>query len=336
MDRRCRAIGRQVVREDRLTKECPRRTPLVTCRRSLLGSMLAWQIAPAGRAEEASGIDKESSANALPYSVVFPSWFAGDWACVAELYKATANSGEVTLADAVPGAQEGLFDAQARIGQKSAMVWERRIWEAQPGLAEGSVVTAGAYREIDMQKLELLQVPISVLAAAEALGGRNVTATLAKDLKSWDVVSAIGADPKAVGMFKIRPSNVGSRWRLRVESYSARLDPQREGTFRSVVLFGAQALDGSAVSSVPGVRVETVYRKVLEGDAPSGVGFRLMTGTIDSSRKYILQAIQTVTILPPVGGVVGLSSQGQARNEISLATFKTRLILSPMLPLKPE
>ena len=30
--------------------------------------------------QEAIGTDAESSVNVLPYSVIFPSWFAGDWA----------------------------------------------------------------------------------------------------------------------------------------------------------------------------------------------------------------------------------------------------------------
>jgi len=228
--------------------------------------------------------------------VVFPAWLAGDWACAAELFKADAGPGELVLASAVPGAQVALVAARSAVGAGSAIRRERRQWHLE----------AGGALEVPRD------APASLVAAAMALAGPNATVRplgqQGEDRRRWDAIA---------------PS--GLQWELRLAGAVGELDTGKE-KFRASEFFQAEALvapGGLAGSSA--IRVDTVFRRVPAGSSPTGGLFKIGLGTVDPTRPFIVQAIQTATIFPPPPG------PGRKSSDIALATYKTRLLLSPIV-----
>mmetsp|Transcript_34708 Transcript_34708/g.68482 ORF Transcript_34708/g.68482 Transcript_34708/m.68482 type:complete len:132 (-) Transcript_34708:156-551(-) len=83
-----------------------------------------------------------------------------------------------------------------------------------------------------------------------------------------------------------------------------------------------------SVGLVPAVSITTAYRKVPTspgtGSYGSGQYFKIGLGVIDKTRPFILQAIETIILLPTT------LAKGAPRSGIPLATYKTRLLLSPI------
>lgn len=236
--------------------------------------------------------------------ILFPNWFAGDWACAAELFDVNSGPGEWTLASAIPGAADALLAAKTAVGTPDAVRRGRRVWREAAG-ANGGVREAPA------------KVPSGIVAAALALAGRNAT------LGEVNQTSSPGP------VFEVLAPR-GWAWQLKLEASLGRLDPERPGNFRVSEFFTVKTVIGlqGQIGSSPAVNVVTVYRQVPASDSPTGGAFRIGLGEVDESRSSILQAIQTATVLPPP------PSEGRNRSNIPLATYKTRLLFSPILPAK--
>merc|ERR1712008_231048 len=198
--------------------------------------------------------------------------------------------------------------AKEAIGTSEALRRERRTWRTLAGSKDGSVIAE-----------EPRRVPVGVMAAARALAGAdptvtpNVACTETADLSScaWDVIA---------------PG--GWQWKLRAAEATSQLDAG--GTFRTTQFFDAKITVGPelSVGLVPAASVTTAYRKVPTspgtGSYGSGQYFKIGLGVIDKTRPFIVQAIQTVTLLP------NTPAKGGPRSGIPLATYKTRLLLSPI------
>jgi len=269
-------------------------------------------------AAEEAPLVKEPVAPVEVQSITFPDWFLGDWACVEELFNVDVRE-EFVATGAVPGTQVGFQAGRAALAadaneRRANYGWslrrERRLWLSSAGSAGGAneVTTAGT--------------PPRVRAAAFALAGPNGT-----------IRSETGSDDGTPGGW-IVSSPIGFQWRLRSIQVFGRLDSEKEGglKFRAAELFEAKTLVGlrtDGPGGLPAVSVSTVYRRVPATDSPTGGRFKVgVADGVDSSRPDLLQAIQTVTVLPAppprAGGV---------RPDIALITYKSRLLLSPVLPV---
>jgi len=240
--------------------------------------------------------------------ITYPEWFAGTWASAAELFTVDTGPGEAVLGSAIPGAPVALAAAKEAMGTSAALRRERRTWRALAGSKDGSVVAE-----------ESRSIPVGVMAAARALAGTdpnvnaNAACTEMADLAScnWDVIA---------------PG--GWQWKLRAAEATGKLDAG--GTFRTTQFFDAKITVGPelSVGLVPAVSVTTAYRKVPTspgtGSYGSGQYFKIGLGVVDKTRPFILQAIQTITMLPNTPANDG------RRSGIPLATYKTRLLLSPI------
>jgi len=240
--------------------------------------------------------------------IAYPEWFAGTWASASELFSADAGPGVEVLGSAIPGAPVALAAAKEAVGTSAALRRERRTWRALAGSEASSVVAE-----------EPKSIPVGVMAAARALAGTdpivsaNAACTEMADfaLCDWDV-SAPG----------------GWQWKLRAAEVKSQLDAG--GTFRTTQFFDAKITVGPelSVGLVPAVSITTAYRKVPTspgtGSYGSGQYFKIGLGVIDKTRPFILQAIETIILLPTT------LAKGAPRSGIPLATYKTRLLHSPV------
>jgi len=278
---------------------------LVFGRRSALRLLLveALSVAAPARAEEVASTLPDDQSLIAAKELVFPAWLAGDWACASELFKADSGPGELVLASAVPGAQQALTAAKSTLGTSAAVGRERRQWRLTG--SEDPVVGVVEVRR---------SVPTGIAAVAAALAGADAvvepTATATPDAPTWDARAPTGLE-----------------WRLRPVGSATRPDSDQD-KFRTSEFFEARALVTlTGELAVPSaLRIDTVYKRVPADASPTGGKFKIGLGTIDSGRSFIVQAIQTATIFPPP------PAPDKKSSDIALATYKKRLLFSPILP----
>ncbi|CAK0831194.1 unnamed protein product [Prorocentrum cordatum] len=239
-------------------------------------------------------------------SLVFPEWFLGDWACAAELFRVDEGGGDLMLANAVPGAQEALLASRSALGASSAVRREQRRWSRAPS-ATGTVGTIEIASD----------APSGVWAVARALAGPQARVTFDREAgpaeglpSAWTVLSPGGRQ------WRVRPDGaaVGEQDLSREERYRAK------EFFRADAVVAPVGMLGSAL-----VRVDTVYRTVPPDQTPTGL-FKIGMGAVDGTRPFVIQAIQTASVLPPPR-----RSDGQSAG-VALAAYKTRLVFSPIIP----
>lgn len=235
------------------------------------------------------------SIGAVGEDLVFPRWFAGEWACAGELLKvASGPLGTIALAKALPGVSDALLVSNRAVGTDAADFRARRRWsETQrpaPGGSPGAVedpsgLSAGA------------------AAAATALAGPGAQIRqVSSEKPAWEVAG---------------------QWKLQAAGAVARPDPELPGALRVSELFEVAPAAKTGAPSSAVVRVVTTWRQApLEGSEEIQKELRDL-GEPDKSRKSILQAVQQVYVL----------TDQSAKNENNLASLITRFVYSPILSL---
>lgn len=262
----------------------------------LPGSLLALaQEAPASQMTVGIGVAAEELA--------FPAWLVGDWACAGELIGAEAGPGGESALKSVLGAADALQSARSAVGTEVSLGRSRLRWKSttkSAPLSEGG----GAAEEGTS----------GAAAAAAALAGPSTLAPLPDDgsAPAWRVRATAGREP----------------WQLRAAGAVLRPDQTADGDrFRLSELFQVEKPGAAADGEGPGgpvVRIVTTYRRVPLQDSPTGGAFKIGLGEVDKSRPFLVQGIRVATLLagaPQAGSEAG----------VELASYKTRLLLSPLL-----
>lgn len=256
---------------------------------------------PQQAAQEAAAAEAASrlSVGQVAEDLVLPAWFAGDWACAAELYKVEAGAaGEDALNKKLPTGSAALRAASFAIGTAEADFIAKRRWQSTKSQAPGQPESEGGASE------DRDGSSAGALAAAFAIAGpgANVRPTEA----GWEVASKLSAAQ-------------GKKWQLTAAGAVARPDPEVAGCFRVSELFDATdtAKDGQSLA----VRIVSVWRKE---NAPKDfdVGQEMLKqGTPDKRRPYLVQCIQATYLL----------SEPSTPTEQFLASYTTRFLYSPIV-----
>mmetsp|Transcript_19786 Transcript_19786/g.37242 ORF Transcript_19786/g.37242 Transcript_19786/m.37242 type:complete len:306 (+) Transcript_19786:26-943(+) len=235
-------------------------------RRAMLGGIVLCSAPLAADAEDqVQTASSPVSVGLTGDDLVYPRWFAGNWATLGELYKVeTGPLGETALSVALPGTPEALRRNNNAVGMDAAAFRARRLWKP----TERSSPEGGPGAEEDRGGL-----PAGAAAAAYALGGP------APKLK-----------PKADGIWE-----VGGRWKMQAAGAVARADPEIPGGLRVSELFEVRPLNQDTLSAA--VRVVTIWREAsADGSEQLQLDLRDL-GEPDKARGKLLQAVQVAYLL---------------------------------------
>mmetsp|Transcript_12185 Transcript_12185/g.24808 ORF Transcript_12185/g.24808 Transcript_12185/m.24808 type:complete len:314 (-) Transcript_12185:29-970(-) len=207
---------------------------------------------------------------------------------------------------ALPGLVRGRLGLRSGAvqGTSSAVRRERRRWRL---IKRGAEAVAEGAEELPRS------APAGVEAAARALAGLNATVERGGD-----------AGGGSQNWYARAPS--GLEWKLQPVGATVELEADKQ-KFRTSEFFEVEGVvSPGGLPSSSALRVLTVYRKVRAEDSPTGGRFKIGLGTIDKTKPFIVQAIQTASIVPPPPG------PGRKSPDLPLVTYKTRLLFSPILP----
>eukprot|EP00931_Biecheleriopsis_adriatica_P006609 TRINITY_DN107992_c0_g1_i1.p1 TRINITY_DN107992_c0_g1~~TRINITY_DN107992_c0_g1_i1.p1 ORF type:complete len:402 (-),score=60.44 TRINITY_DN107992_c0_g1_i1:283-1488(-) len=242
------------------------------------------------RAESQQSSQKMSSTRAqAAEDLVYLGWFAGKWDCTAQFLKAQVGAtGESQLDATLPGSVAALKAAAGVIGTDKNFKRASCYWKATSPETNG--VSQGFAVE------EAGGICAGVVGAGRALAGPDaVTTLLPRQDDPTFLVQGLGSDKCIIanGAF-------------------GKPDADGEGSFRVSELFDVE--DMAKRGSVKAViRVVTIYRKAS-----------LKKKTSSGSQAYVIEGLQTVTLLAPP------KSRDSDPGDTALASWTSLLVYAPL------